>query len=131
LGTATSAAKTAIELKVVHIALPASRGGTGAPGSIPAAISAGFMLRADTEGKRREQDSKPDGQKNRPARGIEKGMCPASPFAAMFACHPVRVHAPPLLPFGHAALKTGFSMLQPIASKPPRADYRWKIISPL
>jgi len=53
------------------------------------------------------------------------------PFAAMFAGQPVRVRAPPLLPFGHAALKTGSAMLQPIASKPPRADYRWKIVSPL
>jgi hypothetical protein len=62
----------ATELKVVHLALPTSRGATGAPGSVTAAI-VGFMLRANTEGKHREQDGEPDAQKTA-RHGNEKGM---------------------------------------------------------
>ena len=91
---------------------------------------AGFMLRADTKGKHREQDDgKPD-QKNRPAAKIEKGMSGLS-LSPQWLPANWSGSAPPLLPFGHAALKTGFIMLQPIASKPLRADNLWKIISPL
>jgi hypothetical protein len=68
----------AAELNVVHLALPTSRGATGARGSVTAAI-AGSMPRANTEGKHREQNGEPDGQKNRPPRGTKKA-CPASAF---------------------------------------------------
>jgi hypothetical protein len=102
------------------------RAGTGQSGDI-----AGFMLRADTEGNPANRTGEADGQKKTaPARGPEKA-CPASAFRRELVLHPVRIGAPPLLPFGHAALKTGSAMPRPIASKPVRADYRWKIVSPL
>ena len=80
---------------------------------------AGFMLRADTEGRHREQDGEPDGQKIRTGHGDRNRRVRPRPSGAIFARQSVRVRTPPLSPFGHAALKTGSAMARPIASKPP------------
>jgi hypothetical protein len=57
--------------------------------------------------------------KTAPPRGSKKAY-PASVFRRSFGRQPVWVRARPLLPFGHATIKTGFAMPRPIASKPPR-----------
>jgi hypothetical protein len=53
------------------------------------------------------------------------------PFAAIFVRQSVRARAPPLLPFGHTALKTGSAMPQPIASCLPDQEHRRKNSIPL
>jgi hypothetical protein len=61
-------------------------------------------------------------KKTAPAAAIEKMHVWLQPFAAIFVRQSVRVRAPPLLPFGHAALKTGSAMPRPIASCLPHGN---------
>ena len=122
-------AKRTPEIKVVPKALPTSRGATGAPGSVPAAISPVSCCKRSPTGSTANRTVNQMVKKTAPAAAIEKMHVWLQPFAAIFVRQSVRVRAPPLLPFGHAALKTGSAVPRPIAGKSPRADYHRKIVS--
>jgi len=97
----------------------------------PGGDIAGLVLRAGTERKHRESTVNQMVTITPPSWGSKKKHIRPQPFAVIFARQPVQVRARPLLPFGHATVKTGSAMPRPIASKLLRADYRWKIVSPL
>jgi len=84
---------------------------------------ADFMLRAAAEESPANTTVAQMVKNTAPPPGPKKDVRPPS-FAAIFARRPVRGSAPTLLPFGHAALKTGSAQPLPIASKPLQSNYR-------